>query len=288
MSSKKILLIFLIFAYKSLLICAQKDPIVIDTTFLKCEYKTIYYTDTLKFTDAIWMPDEFILEIGTKASKFYSKKTDAYERLRSNPEAWSAYSQQSRIESEKARASGSYLSTEPVARHGTLVIYNNYPQGKRTIHDAVFFDYYIFEDDNLPQQWTIIPDSAKTILGYTCQKATCSYRGRDYEVWYTPELPVSVGPWKFLGLPGLIMSVQDAKGHYTFEMTGLMKSKEPIEYIEYPTRKYSRTDRKTFLRTNAKSLQIGLVRYMEANSPQASSSDFHQSGAKYDLLERDY
>lgn len=29
-------------------------------------------------------------------------------------------------------------------------------------------------------------DLIKTILGYTCQKATCSYRGRNYEAWYNP------------------------------------------------------------------------------------------------------
>ena len=261
---------------------AQKEPVIIDTTFLKCEYATNYYTDTLKFKDAIWFPDEFILEIGTKASKFYSKKTDAYERMRSDPDAYAAYAKL--LKAEKPD-----FSILP-ARHGTLVIYNNYPEGKRTIHDAVFFDYYVFEDDNLPQQWTMIADSVKTILGHTCRKATCSYRGRNYEAWYAIDLPVNAGPWKFSGLPGLIMSVQDTKGHYTFEIKGLMKAKEPIEYIEYSNRKFSHTDRKTFLRTNAKSLQIGLVRYLEANVPEGSNSDFKQTGggAKYDLLERDY
>ena len=85
----KTLLLSLIVSSSSLL--AQNEPIIIDTTFLKCEYATNYYTDTLKFKDAIWFPDEFILEIGTKASKFYSKKTDAYERMRSDPNAYAAY-----------------------------------------------------------------------------------------------------------------------------------------------------------------------------------------------------
>ena len=277
----KTLLLSLIVSSSCLL--AQNEPIIIDTTFLKCEYATNYYTDTLKFKDAIWMGDEFILEVGSKVSKFYSKSTDAYERVRSDPEANAAYQKSLKMPPEAGRGN------RP-ARHSTLVIYNNFPKGKRTIHDAIFFDYYIFEDDNLPQQWTIIADSAKTILEYTCHKATCSYRGRNYEAWYAIDLPVNAGPWKFSGLPGLIMSVQDTKGHYTFEIKGLMKAKEPIEYIEYSNRKYSHTDRKTFLRTNAKSLQIGLVRYLEANSPQSGNSDFKQSGggAKYDLLERDY
>ena len=265
----KALLFFLLVSTSSLL--AQNEPIIIDTTFLKCEYATNYYTDTLKFKDAIWMGDEFILEVGSKVSKYYSKSTDAYERVRSDSEANAAYQKSLKMPPEAGRGN------RP-ARHSTLVIYSNYPKSKRTIHDAIFFDYYIFEDDNLPQQWTVIADSVKTILGYTCHKATCSYRGRNYEAWYAIDLPVNAGPWKFSGLPGLIMSVQDTKGHYTFEIKGLMKAKEPIEYIEYPIRKYSHTDRKTFLRTNAKSLQIGLVRYLEANSPQSGNSDFKQTG----------
>ena len=276
------LLFFLLISSSSLF--AQNEAIIIDTTFLKCEYKTLYYTDTLKFKDAIWMGDEFILEVGSKVSKYYSKSTDAYERVRSDPEANAAYQKSLKMPPEAGRGN------RP-ARHSTLVIYNNYPKGKRTIHDAIFFDYYIYEDDNLPQQWTVISDSVKTILEYACQKATCSYRGRNYEAWYAIDLPVNAGPWKFSGLPGLIMSVQDTKGHYTFEIKGLMKVKEPIEYIEYSNRKYSHSDRKTFLKTNAKSLQIGIVRYLEANAPKgSSSSDFKQTGggAKYDLLERDY
>ena len=280
----EVVVFFLLF--NTMTVLAQKNLVIIDTAFLKCEYKTLYYTDTLKFKDAIWMPDEFILQVGTCTSKYYSKKKDDYERMRSDPDALAAYDKLLRL----PKGERPNLSTLP-ARYGALVIYNNYPEGKSTIHDAVFMDYYIFEDDNLPQQWTIISDSVKTILGYTCQKATCSYRGRNYEAWYNPDLPVNAGPWKFSGLPGLIMSVQDTKGHYTFEIKGLMKVKEPIEYIEYSNRKYSHSDRKTFLKTNAKSLQIGIVRYLEANAPKgSSSSDFKQTGggAKYDLLERDY
>ena len=278
----EVVVFFLLF--NTLTVLAQKDLVIIDTTFLKCEYATNYYTDTLKFKDAIWFPDEFILEIGTKISKYYSKNTDEYERMRSDPDALAAFNKALKTPIEKR-------TINLPARYSSLVIYNNYPEGKRTIHDAIFFDHYVFEDDNLPQQWTMVADSVKTILGHTCRKASCSYRGRNYEAWYNPDLPVNAGPWKFSGLPGLIMSVQDTKGHYTFEIKGLMKVKEPIEYIEYPIRKYSHTDRKTFLRTKAKSLQIGLVRYLEANSPQSGNSDFKQTGgggAKYDLLERDY
>lgn len=269
---------------------SQNKPIVLDTTFLKCEYKTNYYTDTLEMDNGIWMSDDYILQIGRDVSKYYSKKTDAYEKVKADSKAWEAYMAESKLASEKARQNVGYLESAPLARHGTLVIYNNFPQNKRTVHDAVFLDYYIFEDDNLPQQWTLLGDSVKNILGYSCRKAFCSYRGRMYEAWYALDISVSGGPWKFSGLPGLIMSVQDTKGHYTFEISGLEKTKEPIEYLEYGARKYSQTDRMTFLRTNAKASNIGWSRYLEANSPQKNESDFKPAvgGARYNFLERDF
>lgn len=287
----KVLRVVLLFLLSNTLsVLAQKDPVIIDTTFLKCEYYTNYYLDTVKMENHLWMPSDFILQVGPKVSKYYSKVNDIYERTLSDPKEREAYFKEFKLTVKRIKEGGGGLKERPLSRENPLVIYSNYPQGKRTMHDAVFSDYYIFEDDILPQQWTMIVDSVKTILEYTCHKAICSYRGRNYEAWYAIDLPVNAGPWKFSGLPGLIMSVQDTKGHYTFEIKGLMKAKEPIEYIEYLNRKYSHTDRETFLKTNAKVLQIGLVRYLEANSPQSGSSDFKQTGggAKYDLLERDY
>jgi GLPGLI family protein len=40
---------------------------------------------------------------------------------------------------------------------------------------------------------------------YTCHKATASYRGTTLVAYYTNEIPVPVGPYKFGGLPGLIV-----------------------------------------------------------------------------------
>lgn len=274
-----------------LTVFSQKKSVVLDTSFLKCQYETIYYTDTLMMNKGQWISDEFILQIGQKVSKYYSKTTDMYERVMSDPKAKEAYSKEMTLALEKAKNKGGFLEQAPLARNNPLVIYNNYPINQRTVQDAAFFDYYIYEDNNIPQKWTMVADSVKDILGYKCKKAVCSYRGRNYEAWYAPDISVSAGPWKFSGLPGLIMSVQDTKGHYTFKISGLEKTKEPIEYIEYGSRKYTRTNRKKFLRTNAKASNIGWARYLDANSPTSLGNANIKStnnGAKYDLLERDY
>ena len=35
-----------------------------------------------------------------------------------------------------------------------------------------------------------------TVASFDCQKAECDFRGRRWEAWFTPEIPVSEGPWK--------------------------------------------------------------------------------------------
>ena len=56
-----------------------------------------------------------------------------------------------------------------------------------------------------------------TVIGYLCQKATCYFRGRNYTAWFTTDIPISNGPWKFGGLPGLILKIYDNDKLYTFE-----------------------------------------------------------------------
>lgn len=61
---------------------------------------------------------------------------------------------------------------------------------------------------DLPWKWNL-KDGTKKIGNFNCQKATITFRGRNYTAWYTNEIPVSFGPWKFQGLPGLILEVYD-------------------------------------------------------------------------------
>ncbi len=77
------------------------------------------------------------------------------------------------------------------------------------------------------QQWTL-KDEQQTIHGYRCQKAVCHWRGRDYVAWFTSEIPIQRGPWKFGGLPGLIVKISDAKKEYNFELVRLEQTPRPI------------------------------------------------------------
>lgn len=71
-----------------------------------------------------------------------------------------------------------------------------------------------------PQLWTIESDTCR-ILNYLCNKATTKFRGREYEVYFAPDIPVNEGPWKLYGLPGLILSAKTTDGVFSFQAIGI-------------------------------------------------------------------
>ena len=54
--------------------------------------------------------------------------------------------------------------------------------------------------------WTLTKET-KTILGYQCYLAKCNFRGRDYLAYFTIDIPFKAAPWKFYGLPGVVLEV---------------------------------------------------------------------------------
>lgn len=78
--------------------------------------------------------------------------------------------------------------------------------------------------------WAITPATA-TIAGYACQRATTTFGGRTWEAWFTREIPVADGPYKFCGLPGLIVKVGDERGHYVFKLLRLSKLAAPVPIV---------------------------------------------------------
>ena len=114
-------------------------------------------------------------------------------------------------------------------------IYKNAASGHLYCYDRVGFTafYRYNEPDNL-FKWKILNNKATMIAGYACQKATTTYAGRNYEAWFTREIPIPEGPYKFYGLPGLIVKVSDTRQQYIFELVKLKKSKT-IALIALPT-----------------------------------------------------
>ena len=107
--------------------------------------------------------------------------------------------------------------------------------------------YNIVEDITIPE-WTMYEDSTITVLGMECKKATTNFRGRYWEVWYTEEIPISQGPWKLCGLPGMILKANSPK-FMLIEATGIKnKNLEPVTFYNYLNYKYAPIERMEYLK----------------------------------------
>ena len=101
---------------------------------------------------------------------------------------------------------------------------------------------HIYEEDAPALEWEMTGEHGP-VASYDCQKAECDFRGRRWEAWFTPEIPVSEGPWKLKGLPGLILYARDTTGQYSFEAVSVTDSPEPFyDYV------YEHEDRTTYRR----------------------------------------
>lgn len=74
--------------------------------------------------------------------------------------------------------------------------------------------YYLVKTTDI-QDWKLSPEK-KMIGEFSVQKATTEFGGRQWEAWFCSYLPFPQGPYKFQGLPGLILEIKDTKGDYHF------------------------------------------------------------------------
>ena len=115
-------------------------------------------------------------------------------------------------------------------------IYKFYPSMKLQYVERVangFTPMNIGYNEDLKLVWKIQAGKEK-IGAYDTQKATTEYGGRKWTAWFTTAIPLQDGPYKFHGLPGLIVKVTDDGNNYSWELKGNRKIENFKEttYIE--------------------------------------------------------
>jgi GLPGLI family protein len=200
----------------------QFEPInkykVLDSAYLKFTYKLTYYKDTMYFRNRV-STDIQTLQIGSKISKYFSQLVLDFNE-----------------KTQKILDAGARAYPNSKEEGGcSYEVFKFYPEKKFTVTDFGIgrIGENIHEEPIPDLQWEIRMEF-DTVLSYRCQKATTKFRGRNYEAWFTPDIPISNGPWKLGGLPGLILKVSDIQHYFNFECIGLekLKKKEPIKLYQ--------------------------------------------------------
>lgn len=127
--------------------------------------------------------------------------------------------------------------------YGQLAI-SSYPRSESSVYkdgDKIMTtlpigrkDLYRYEEPAL--KWELIKNKTKSILSYTCNLAkTTSDTGKVYYAWYTSQIPISEGPFRFKGLNGLVLEVYNEEKTIFINAVEISKTKELIEPLKYVT-----------------------------------------------------
>jgi GLPGLI family protein len=184
-----------------------------DSSTLEIKYKYTYLIDTLDKNNTLSEP--MVLLTNGQKSIYYGENhkifmDDFRKQLQDAVKTGKVIDPSSNV--SKARSSHS------VYKDNNL-IYISAPLGGTR---------YIFEIDE--PIWKIYNKETKDISGYKCVKAITKINNRTYTAWFTYDIPISDGPYKFKGLPGLVLKLNEENNYISFDLLSLKKATLSIEF----------------------------------------------------------
>lgn len=84
-------------------------------------------------------------------------------------------------------------------------------------------------EQNVNLKWNL-SNEFDELLNYKVEKATTEFGGRTWIAWFAKDIPIQDGPYKFHGLPGLILKIEDKTASHKFVLKGIKNTKSPFEY----------------------------------------------------------
>ncbi len=177
------------------------------------------------------------------------------------------------------------VRNSPLSRYN---IYKNFP-GKGIMTFMAFDDKHYKVEQQMKMKWKLVTQKDTVILGYTCQMARTTYAGRDWVAWYSPQIPITDGPYKFNGLPGLILKISDTKNQHCFTINAFKKVtydqpifKQTRISVDITAEEYIKAKRNDLIRLYG-SLQNGTI---TSNSEEAKAQAMHGIISKNNFIEK--
>lgn len=203
-----------------------------DTLKYLITYKLKYQQDSTDINSI--ETEDFYLVVGDRNSKFLSKGTSFKDSVSEKISIGDIGSAAWKDKMDKSKTEFDYIIFKD--RQQGLILYS-----LKIMDDKLFYTQKI---DNV--EWQIEPET-REISGYKAQKATTRFAGRNYTAWFSSEIPITDGPYKFAGLPGLILHIEDSEQEYIFNFTGLEKLTAKIP-IQIPPANYKESTKDELLK----------------------------------------
>ena len=126
-----------------------------------------------------------------------------------------------KVDLEKQLAATGSINVKSDMQKGSVrySVTKTYPDYKINLHRRLGMDAYNISDDR-KINWKISSEKEK-IGEWNAQKAEADFAGRHWTAWFSTEIPIQDGPYKFRGLPGLIVKIEDKTGSHKMELKGI-------------------------------------------------------------------
>jgi GLPGLI family protein len=204
---------------------AQTAPTLpADQTRVECLYRLTYLRDS---TDAKPRTETLRLQLGSKLSRCENLATLYLDSVMN---AALHESQVSHGDNDHVNINLNGTPSSKFAAAYKAVVFKIPTTSTVVVHDNIGGTKYYYQEPASLFTW-VITSATATIAGFACQRATTTFGGREWEAWFTRAVPIADGPYKFYGLPGLIVKVSDTRGHYVFELTKLRQLAPPVAIV---------------------------------------------------------
>ncbi|PPZ92266.1 GLPGLI family protein [Cloacibacterium normanense] len=150
-----------------------------------------------------------VLDINPKSIKFYDKDLLDYDSINKSKEGVAEYRTNTKTDQLVIRKPNSFK--------------NDWYRD--------FKEYFVIHTND-EMKWKLYTDF-KNYNGYKLQKATTNFGGRKWTAWFSEEIEVSEGPYKFRGLPGLIFLLNDSENNFIYKLVKNTKLKDTYETKQF-------------------------------------------------------
>ncbi len=182
-----------------------------------------------------------------------------------------------KVDLEKQLAATGSINVKSDMQKGSVrySVTKTYPDYKINLHRRLGMDAYNISDDR-KINWKILPEKEK-IGEWNAQKAEADFAGRHWIAWFSTEIPIQDGPYKFRGLPGLIVKIEDKTGSHKMELKGIKNITGNVDINVFEVKEIA---------VNSKQFQKVLKEY--ENDPTKGIKQIQMGGTSIILTGKDW
>lgn len=245
---------------------------------IQVKYELKFMSDTLERDK--FKTQTMVLRMNTKGISVYQE----YGKFRSD----SVTAARTRNGKIKLSDTNEAIKYQTKARDN-ITIAKSWPEKhKILVRELIGLDgTFYYTEDKTDFGWEVDFTQTKEIGGYTCHSAKGSYAGRDYQAWFTPEIPISDGPWLFCGLPGLILEVSSLDKEFLYTCMSIQAGTGPVSLRSLDTA--FKTTRERFLKAKERykvNPAAGVAAMVEAGKLQTTMNLKNRKPRAYNPQEK--